>query len=941
MRKSTRIKFAWLLVGAAAALFLLASDENLNGPSLGMSWNSTTGRVTGVRKGGAAERAGIRAGDRVLDPGGSLPLAFARAGQPLGMEIERGNARTAVRLIPESLLESGGTSLAAGPAAALWVLSRWINLLLNLWMLLLGIFLLSRSSHLAAARVAALELAFWAGGNNLVEQAGIGALLAPLPAPARIFVHLLDGFFVSMFFGACLHFALVFPEPLPRVRRRRSWQLVPYLLALPLLLALWSRALRLSFPAAAIPRLPVDLLYQVVGPLLVLLSAAIYVVRYRRTADRNARRKLRLLFIALMPGLAAFLLYIGVQRANARPEWLQTGELLQWVGVAAGSAVFAYAIVRHRFFDIRILLRKSLQYALARGTLLVALALPAVALAVFLYRHRRETLTEILSGQPAIDLAILLPLAVVLSSRRRLLDALDRRFFREQYDARRMLLRVVTLVREGTDALALANVAISEVEAALHPKSLSLWLPEGDDGPFGRRLGLGDPSAAPTLPRSAALLPLLASDDEPLDLEAHGGEALVRRLPEEERNWILANRAELLVPLTVERRLAGFLLLSERKSEEPYGSEERELLRTVAAQLALSQDYARLKSSSPLLRTPVPARLPTEEKGVRICPTCRRCYPPETVACPRDESPLAAPEGVPILIEEKYELKRLLGRGGMGSVYLATQKRLARPVAVKILLAHLLHDRDIRARFEREARIVAQLRHPAIVTVYDFGVLASDNAYLVMEYLEGNTLRVVLRDEQRLSAGRTVSILLPIAEALDLAHAAGVIHRDLKPDNIMILPGGAAGQVPAKVLDFGVVRLESFTEEEATAVAPTQVGTLLGTPAYMAPELFSRHPADARSDQYSLGIVAYEMLSGAPPFRVGRDLGAAALAHTQTSVPPLEQAAVHVPASIAQAVHRALEKDPASRFASARQFVLAMAEGMTRDDATPTLKSSI
>ncbi len=943
MKKSTRIRSTWLLVGAAGAVCLLACVQSLRGPSLGMTWDRRTGRVTSLLPGGAAPRAGLAPGDRLLSfdgrpPAGAVPGLAAGKGVAVSYG-RRGHSESAV-LVPDTLLAARNRSVTQGASAALWAVSGWVSLLLNLWMLLLGVFILSRRPELPAARVAALELSFWAGGNNLLERPGIAALLSPFPAPARLGIHLLDALFLSMFFAACLHFAMVFPEPLPWVRRHRSWQIAPYLAASPLLAALWARILRFTFPGAGIPEPPVDLLYQTVGPLLLVLTAVVYVASFRRTADLNARRKLRLLFVALLPGLAAFVLFILLQRGGARPEYLQAGELLQWLGVAAGSGIFAYAIIRHRFFNIRILVRKSLQYALARGTLLLALALPAVALAVFLYRHRRESLAEIVSGRPILYLLLFVTLVAVLATRRRLFDRLDRRFFREQYDARRMLLQVVSLVREGTDSLALANVALSEVEAALHPRSLSLWLPERDDGPFVRRISLGETSPAPPLPRSAALLPLLASDDEPLDLEGRGGETLFRRLPEAERAWVTTARAELLAPLTVERRLVGFLLLSERKSEEPYGLEERELLRTLAAHLAVSQDYARLKSSSPLLHTPAPDSLPPEEEGVRICPACRRCYPRETAACPRDDSPLAPPETIPFRIEEKYEMKQLLGRGGMGSVFLATQKSLARPVAIKILLAHLLHDRDIRARFEREARVVAQLRHPAIVTVYDFGVLASGNAYLVMEYLEGKTLSALLKREERLSAGRTVSLLLPIAEALDLAHGAGVIHRDLKPDNIMIAPAPAVGQAPAKVLDFGVVRLESLGQgPEEAPVAPTEVGTLLGTPAYMAPELFRRLPADARSDQYSLGIVAYEMLSGAPPFAVGRDLGAAALAHTQKPVPPLEEAAPHVPASMARAVHRALEKDPARRFATAREFVLAMAQGMREDDTTPTVKS--
>ncbi|HET9795213.1 MAG TPA: serine/threonine-protein kinase, partial [Thermoanaerobaculia bacterium] len=424
------------------------------------------------------------------------------------------------------------------------------------------------------------------------------------------------------------------------------------------------------------------------------------------------------------------------------------------------------------------------------------------------------------------------------------------------------------------------------------------------------------------------------------DLETRTGEVFLRRLAGAEREWIGATGAELLVPLPASGRLAGFLLLSPRLSEEPYGAEERELLHSLAGQLALAQDYTALKNASPLLATPAPsAGTVPGEPGARVCPVCRRCYPADAETCPRDDATLFAHDATPYAIEDKYELRQLLGQGGMGAVYLAVQKRLSRPVAIKVLLAHLLQDREIRARFEREARIIAQLVHPAIVTVFDFGVLPSGNAFLVMEYIEGSTVSALIRREGKLAPARVAAILTPIAQAIDLAHAAGVVHRDLKPDNIMVLGDSSAARVPAKVLDFGVARLEKLTDEASeTPLHPTRAGMVLGTAAYMAPELFRGAVADARSDQYSLGIVAYEMLSGALPFAVKGDLGAAALAHTQTPPEPLDEVVPHLSPSASAAVHRALEKEPANRFPSVEAFVAELARGIAFSDSIPTVR---
>jgi hypothetical protein len=947
------IAFAWFSVLSAGVLFAVGTVQSVVGPTLETSWDPTTGIVERTIPGGPGDRAGITPGDRLLVIAGgpidsASPLYGVRTAEATPVEFARAGVRRAVRVVPESLESARRRALRAGAAPAAWALGSWLNLAVNVWMYGLGIALLALRPGIAAARVASLELTFWAGGNFLLPKSGMGPLLGFLPMPFRLAVYFGDAIFLALFFSACVHFALVFPEPFPSVRRRRWLQALPYLAALPLVFAQWADDVRFLLPAARnrVPMLPSDLFYQLIGPGLIITAVTLLVRRFRSAADANSRRRLRLLFASLLPGLGAFLLDIALDRLHAPLALRRFGDLLQWAAVALGSLMFVYAVVKHRIFDIRILVRKSLQYALARGTLLLALSLPVAALMVFLYRHRRESLAEVFSGRPMLYVAIGVPLLAALASRRRLLDTLDRRFFREQFDSRRMLLNVVSLVRKGTDAPSLARAALGEVQAALHPKEISLWLVEAGTGELRRRVVLGvsasELPASSSLPETSALARLLSTEDEPLDLEARDGKALVRRLPTEEREWIDSARSSLIVPLLVDRRLVGLLLLGERLSEEPYGAEERELLRAIAAQLALSQEYASLKSSAPLLRTPSTSFSLAGRAGARACPTCRRCYPPDTSLCPRDGVELSDSDGTPLLIEEKYELRQLLGRGGMGSVYLAVQKRLGRPVAVKILLAHLLHDRDIRGRFEQEARVVAQLRHPAIVTVYDFGVLPAGNAYLVMEFLEGGTLHSLLKREGHLSPSRTVALLTPIAEAVDLAHEAGIIHRDLKPDNIMVLPESATIQVPAKVLDFGVARLENLTEEaEALRGNPTRAGTVLGTAAYMAPELFRGAIADRFSDQYSVGVVAYEMLSGAPPFPVRNDFRAAALAHTEQPPRPLREAAPHVTESMAAAVHRAMAKEPAERFPSVRDFVRALAARMTLDDAIPTLRTPL
>jgi eukaryotic-like serine/threonine-protein kinase len=948
VKRRVVLALCWAQIAAAAILLAISITEDFAGPSLEMTWHAD-GVVLAVLPDGVTDRAGIATGDRLVavdgrSVGGGYPVLYsAAAGKPARLLLSRASSLSERVVVPETIASARRRASAAGGSWLVWAVSGYLRTPVNVWMLLLGTFLLYARPRVASARVAALEFAYWAGANVIWSKPGIGAMLAAVPAPAVAVIYAADLLALSMFFALVAHFAMIFPEPLNAVHARRSWQLVPYLWSLPVFLALAAEAARFLAPGmAGLPDLHAAALYDTIGPALLLSAGVLLAWRLRTVSDVNDRRRLRLIFLALLPGGLAFVLQIVFDRMGASALLRSLTTLGLWLGVAASSGTFAYAILRHRLFNIRLLVRRSIRYAFARGTLVAALALPAIALVAFLYRHRHESLSDLLRGRPMVYLVLAAAFTAALHYRRRLLDALDRRFFREQYDSRRMLERVVSTIRQGTDHVALARLALAEIEGALHPEHASLWRTDPAAPVLRREIAAGGRKEAPLLPRGATLVSLLSTDDDPLDVDPRAVHGLLRRLPETERAWLRDTGARLLVPIRSDTELTGFLLLGERLSEEPYGREDKSLLRLLSAQIALTQEYAMLKSSPAVLWTPH-ASQPTPSDGVRVCPTCQRCYPPDSKDCPEDHAPLSPPEGTPLLIEDKYRLVRLLGRGGMGSVYQAVQTRLNRPVAVKILLSHLLPDRSMRARFEQEARVVARLRHPAIVTVHDFGVLETGNAFLVMEYLDGSTLGALLRREGRLSTSRTVAILMPIGEALELAHHAGVVHRDLKPDNIMILPAGDGANVPAKVLDFGVAKLQDLAEGEEDDSAPrTRVGTLLGTPAYMAPELFAREPATARSDQYSLGVIAYQMLCGEPPFVVHGDLAAAALAHTQTVVPPLRDRVAHVPEAMAASIARALEKDPEKRFASARDFVRELARGMSTTlgtDSTPTIES--
>ncbi len=262
------------------------------------------------------------------------------------------------------------------------------------------------------------------------------------------------------------------------------------------------------------------------------------------------------------------------------------------------------------------------------------------------------------------------------------------------------------------------------------------------------------------------------------------------------------------------------------------------------------------------------------------------------------------------VLDEKFRLEEKIGAGGFGAVFRATQLALNRSVAVKVLRPSPGNDSpEALSRFRQEALSASRLSHPNAVTVLDFGVSTAGIAYLVMELLEGRTLKEVLHEQTALSLERCVEILVPVCEALAEAHAASIVHRDVKPDNIF-LHCGDQGEV-IKVVDFGIAKL--FAREEAPEMqGMTETGVILGTPDYMSPERLSGGRYDGRSDVFSVGVLLFQMITGKLPFKLDRDAGPYAIAlKLLTEDPrPLRELLPDVPEGIETLVSRALAKDP-------------------------------
>ncbi len=265
------------------------------------------------------------------------------------------------------------------------------------------------------------------------------------------------------------------------------------------------------------------------------------------------------------------------------------------------------------------------------------------------------------------------------------------------------------------------------------------------------------------------------------------------------------------------------------------------------------------------------------------------------------------PAVVDEVIAGRFELEELVGKGGMSSVYRAQDRLLERTVAIKLLHEHYSRDEDYVERFRREARAAAQLSHPNIVTVIDRGE-DSGRQFIVFEYIDGQNLKELIQSKGRLPVRTALELSIEAGHALAFAHQHGLVHRDVKPQNVLL------GNGEVKVTDFGIARSADVQQ------GLTQTGTVLGTSDYIAPEQASGQPVSALSDVYSLGVVVYELLAGEPPYS-GENFVAVAMQHVNDPVPSVAAVRPDVPLRLDAALRRAMAKEPGDRFASMADFV--------------------
>ncbi len=314
---------------------------------------------------------------------------------------------------------------------------------------------------------------------------------------------------------------------------------------------------------------------------------------------------------------------------------------------------------------------------------------------------------------------------------------------------------------------------------------------------------------------------------------------------------------------------------------------------------------------------------------MRYCPTCHSVFPNEFRTCPKDQAELvAASELQPgMVLRGKYEITGKLGAGGMAAVYRARHLAFGEVRAIKVVNSRLADDEDFLKRFRNEAVVARRLQHPNAVRVDDLDMTEDGRPFIVMEYVDGLNLRELIRREGGLSLRRSVRIARQVASALGAAHELGIVHRDIKPDNILM--AGTGAEETAKVLDFGIAKMKESALGDSGAIA-TRTGMVVGTPQYISPEQAMGRRGrelDGRADLYSLGVVLFEMVTGRLPFESDTAMGII-LHHLQTPPPAAKDVRpdLGIPDALSSVLMRALEKDREQRFPSASAMADALDE---------------
>ena len=676
---------------------------------------------------------------------------------------------------------------------------------------------------------------------------------------------------------------------------------------------------------------------RVYWPLLVAIAAPAipYLLCKTRLEPYEQRRRVTLFVGALMFGLTPFVLAVAatpfVPALQEPVTQLRVGIVL-YVALASIVPVTAYSVAVDRVMDLQLFVRITLQYALARYAVWALSLGPLVYMAFDIHANQHLTIAEYLErSRPAGPLALSMVGLVVLASRQHLLRTIDRWFLREPSDQSQALSRLEQRYRTADGLRGVTRALAGELSRALHTTSVGVLLVNDDATELIPIEGMADPIRS-----DSALVEILRSTRGDVRLDASTLESIARLLPSADREWLDDADAHLLSPLDGSTGvLLGLVVIGKARTGLPYSAIHCALVTAACSQAAMQIENRLLRGREADGCRPQPdpgvRGLDWQSEPAVYCPACSVVWSPDTRQCSCGTATTVAT--LPLLVQGKFRLERLVGAGGMGVVYLAVDMVLDRKVAIKTLPSLRSNAAE---RLHREARTMARVVHPNLALIYGSEQWRG-TPMLIVEYLDGGTLRDWIR-RGPVPYVEAIDLGIVLADALDRVHASGVLHRDVKPSNI-----GYTSDRRPKLLDFGLALLDrsqdsgpaaeplSDRETEALvrsadpAVTVTFGERLVGTPLYLAPEALAGTTPQPSFDLWGLALVLYEAIAGHHPF-AHDDVRTVLDAAERAGVPDVRDYRPTCPVGLAAFLREALSRNIAMRPGSAS----AMRSGLQR-----------
>jgi hypothetical protein len=901
----------WLIAASFIACFVLGFIYlPLKLPeATGVNPSFRANIVASVKPGSPGAAAGVKKDDRIINIDGrpvqSAIEYFSALGNtvfdhPVSMVVLRGSQELHLQLILNQSLTNARTSQET--------LGWWVEVAASLTQLLVGLLVLFKRPRDLTAVAAGIFLCSLGTGNFYFVAPGAAVLWRSLPLAIQwlTFPALILGI-NGLPVAPMVLFSLSFPKPL--LHHRWAWMLLA-VLATPLLaFATIFDYIILFAPERAVDGFPawLGLITEIDAPVAFLAPIVILAVSYFKLREVNEKRRIRLVILGLLlflvDLLAAFVFSLSPK--TTKLSAIAVSPLVFGLAQVPFTICVAYAVLRQRLFQVSFIVRQSLQYAAARGALLIPIPILAGILIFDLVVHKDQPFGVLLS-QHGWAYALMGVVGIVAHKKKlQWMEVLDRRFYREHYNAQQLLRQTVEEIRASSNLAEVAPKAVARIEQALHPEFVAILMREATE-PFYRSIASAPPDIYPRgLSAESKLMSAFRLFAKPLQISLAESGWLKQQLPSEDTNFLRDARIDLMVPIAIApHSREALMVLGLKKSEEPYSSEDQELLSGIGSALAL------------LLERPFTSAL----GGFEECPRCGLCYESGMGRCASESAQLTR---MPFnrLLTSRYRLERRLGRGGMGTVYKGTDTSLERAVAIKLIREDLVTSSDAAERFRREAKAAAAFAHPNLVTVHDFGVDSDTRVFLVMELLEGATLRQRFEQQKKFAPQQVLQILGGVCAGLEAAHENGLIHRDLKPENIFLVQSGS-GEV-TKILDFGLAKFLVAPGNPAAATVETVAGVLMGTPQYMSPDQLTGEAASAAWDIWALAVITYEMLTGAHPFPA-TSVGQMHHSIVSGRFTPLSTHLPDAPAEWQQFFERALSPKTSVRPQSAKEFVSAL-----------------